>query len=195
MAANAEINIPWTLPIRQNLMTDMMKRAINSEVGRRTAQAKYKRLKNKVQQITTASSTPTTTKQKLSKATTSANIGTTSARPVTVASKANTKTTKATTTVAPSVPKMVVKTEPVTTTTAKNSKATTSYTGPITRAKAKKQAQVQLLETIPENLLSESDDDEYSLLDDLQTALADDDSEDDEVDNELPNSDEEIEEK
>ena len=176
-------------------MTDMMKRAINSEVGRRTAQAKYKRLKNKVQQITTASSTPTTTKQKLSKATTSANIGTTSARPVTVASKANTKTTKATTTVAPSVPKMVVRTEPVTTTTGKNSKATTSYTGPITRAKAKKQAQVQLLETIPENLLSESDDDEYSLLDDLQTALADDDSEDDEVDNELPNSDEEIEEK
>ena len=64
-----------------------------------------------------------------------------------------------------------------------------------TRAKAKKQAQVQLLETIPENLLSESDDDEYSLLDDLQAALADNDFEDDEVDNELPNSDEEIEEK
>ena len=64
VAANTEINIPWTLPIRQNLMTVMVKRAINSEVGRRTAQAKYKRLKNKVQQITTASSTPTTTKQK-----------------------------------------------------------------------------------------------------------------------------------
>ena len=109
VAANAEINIPWTLPIRQNLMTDMMKRAINSEVGRRTAQAKYKRLKNKVQQITTASSTPTTAKQKLSIATTSANIGTTGARPVTVASKVNTKTTKATTTVAPSMPKIVVK--------------------------------------------------------------------------------------
>ena len=81
--------------------------------------------------------------------------------------------------------------QPVTANTGKNSKTTTSYTGPITRAKAKKQAQVQLLETIPENLLSESDDDEYSLLDDLQTALADDDS-DDEVDNELLNSDEEI---
>ena len=98
-------------------MTDMMKRAINSEVGRRTAQAKYKRLKNKVQQITTASSTPATTKQKFTKTTSSANIHTTSARPVTVTSKANTKTTKATTTVAPSVPKMVVRTEPVTTTT------------------------------------------------------------------------------
>ena len=194
VAANAEINIPCTLPIRQNLMTDMMKRAINSEVGSRTAQAKYKRLKNKVQQITTASSTPATTRQKFSKTTTSANIGT-SARPVTVTSKANTKTTKATTTVTPNVPKMVVRTEPVTTNTGKNSKATTSYTGPITRAKAKKQAQVQLLETIPENLLSESDDDEYSLLDDLQTALADDNSEDEEVDDELPNSDEEIEEK
>ena len=163
-------------------------------MGRRTAQAKYKRLKNKVQQITTASSTPPVPRQTLSKVTTSANIGT-SARPVTVASKANTKTTKATTTVAPSMPKMVVKTEPVTTTTAKNSKVTTSYTSPITRAKAKKQAQVQLLETIPENLLSESDDDEYSLLDNLQTALADDDSADEEVDDELPHSDEEIEEK
>ena len=46
-------------------------------------------------------------------------MGTTNARPVTVASKANTKTTKATTTVAPSVPKMVVRTEPVTTNTGK----------------------------------------------------------------------------
>ena len=85
-------------------MTDMMKRAINSEVGRRTVQAKYKKLKIRVQHITTASSTPTTTKQKLTKATTSANIDT-SARPATVASKANTKITKATTTLAPSVPK------------------------------------------------------------------------------------------
>ena len=176
-------------------MTDMMKRAINSEVGRRTAQAKYKILKNKVQQKTTVSSTPPTPRQKSSKATTSANISTTSARPATATSKTNTKTTKTTTTVAPSVPKMVVETEPVNTTTVKNSKATTSYTGPVTRAKVKKQTQVQLLETIPENLLSESDDDEYSLLEDLQTTLADDDSEDDEVDNELPNSDEEIEEK
>ena len=90
---------------------------------------------------------------------------------------------------------MLVKTKPVTTTTAKNSKATTSYTGPMIRAKAKKQAQVQLLETIPENLLSDSDDEEYCLLEDLQAALADDDSENDEVDMELPNSDEEIEEK
>ena len=170
-----------------------MKRAINSEVGRRTAQAKYKRLKNKVQQITTASSTPPVPKQKELKATTSANMHTTSARPATATSKTNTKTTKATITLAPSVPKMVVKTESVTTTTTKNSKATTSYTGPITKAKAKKQAEVQLLETISENLLSESDDDEYSLLEDLQTALADDDSEDHEVDNELPHSDEEIE--
>ena len=28
VAANAEINIPWTLPIRQDLMTDMMKRQL-----------------------------------------------------------------------------------------------------------------------------------------------------------------------
>ena len=83
-------------------------------------------MKNKVQQITTASSTPATTKQKFSKTTTFANIGTTSARPVSVARKANTKTTKANTIVALSVPKMVVRKEPVTAITGKNSKATTS---------------------------------------------------------------------
>ena len=46
------------------------------------------------------------------------------------------------TTLAPSVPKMVFKTEPVTTTKTTNNKnkATTSYTGPITRAKAKQHA-------------------------------------------------------
>ena len=55
--------------------------------------------------------------------------------------------------------------------------------------------QVQLLETIPENLLNDSDDEEYSLLEDLQAALADDDSGNDEVDMELPDSDEELEEK
>ena len=41
----------------------------------------------------------------------------------------------------------------------------------------------------------DSDDEEYSLLEDLQAALAEDDSENYEVDMELPNSDEEIEEK
>ena len=51
------------------------------------------------------------------------------------------------------------------------------------------------METIPENLLSDSDDEEYSLLEDLQAALADDDSENGEVDMELPNSDEKLEEK
>ena len=198
MAANAEINIPWTLPIRQNLMTDMMKRAINSEVGR-TAQAKYNKLKNKVQQITSASSTPTSTRQKSPAIKTTSTNNYTSitsgTRAAIASSKAITKTTKATTTVAPSVPKMVVKAESVTTTKSKTSKANTSYTGPVTRAKAKQQAQVQILETIPENLLSESDDEEYNLLEDLQAALADGDSENDEVDMELPNSDEEIEEK
>ena len=64
VAATAEINIPWTLPIRQDVMHDLMKRAVNSEEGRKNVQAKYKRLKNKVQQITSAISTPTTTRQK-----------------------------------------------------------------------------------------------------------------------------------
>ena len=72
VAANADINIPWTLPIRQDLMTDMMKKAINSEVSRRTTQAKYKRLKNRVQKLTTAVTAPTSSKQKatVAKATT-----------------------------------------------------------------------------------------------------------------------------
>ena len=177
-------------------MADMIKRTINSEIGR-TTQAKYKKLKNKVQQITSTTSTPTTTKQRTSAVkTTPAKTSTSSARAATVPSKTIAKTTKAITTVAPSVPKMVVKTEPVTTTKTTNNKgkATTSYTGPITKTRAKKQAQVQLLETIPENLLSESDDEDYSLLEDLQAAMADDGSENEEVDIDLPDSDEEIEE-
>ena len=111
------------------------------------------------------------------------------------AGKTVTKTTKATTTVAPSVPQVVIKTEPATTPKSKSGKTVTSYTGPITRARAKKQAQVHLLETIPENLLSDSEDEEYDLLEDLQSALAEDDSDLEEVETELPESDVEIDEK
>ena len=52
-----------------------------------------------------------------------------------------------------------------------------------------------MLETIPENLLSESEDEEYDLLEDLQSALAEDDSDIEEVEDELPDSDVEIDEK
>ena len=111
VAANAEINIPWTLPISQNLMTDMMKKAINSEVGRRTAQAKYKSLRNRVQQLTTAVSTPTTTRQKsiMAQATIAKAPGTSSTRTATTAGKPTTKTARATTTVVPSMPLVVMK--------------------------------------------------------------------------------------
>ena len=185
VAANAEINIPWTLPIRQNLMTDMMKKAINSEVGRRTAQAKYKRLKKNFQQITTAVNTPTTTKQRpiMAQAVIAKTPGTSSTRTATTTSKTTTKTAKSTTTVAPSMSHVIMKTEPAIPT--KASKVTTSYTGPMARARAKKQAQVHFLETIPENLLSESEDEEYDLLEDLQSALAEDDSDLEEVETEL----------
>ena len=196
MTANAEINIPWTLPIRQNLMNDLMKKSVNAEVGRRAVQAKYRKLKNKVQQITTAVSTPATTKQKtaVAKATIAKPPGTSSTRTATTAGKTTTKTTKATTTVAPSVPQSRNKTEPATP-KAEASKTTTSYTGPITTARAKKQAQVHLLESIPENLLSESEDEEYDLLEDLQSAVAEDDPEFEEVDIEVPDSDVEVDEK
>ena len=194
VAANAEINIPWTLPIRDILMTDMMKKAVNAEVGRRTVQAKYRKLKNKVQQLTSAVSTPTTTKQRatIAKTTAASTSGTLKNRAATTAGKTATKTTKAVTTVAPSVPQVVIKTEPAVPAKTKANKTTTSYTGPITRAKAKKKAQVHLLESIPEDLLSESEDEEYDLLKDLQSALAEDDSEFEEVESEPPDSDVEV---
>ena len=52
-----------------------------------------------------------------------------------------------------------------------------------------------MLEKNPENLLSESEDEEYNLLEGLQLALADDDSDLEEVETELPESDVEIDEK
>ena len=80
----------------------MVEKAINSEVGRRTTQAKYKRLKNRVQQLTTAVSTPTTTKQKsiMVQATIAKPPGTSSTRTVTTAGNATTKTANAATTIA-----------------------------------------------------------------------------------------------
>ena len=50
--------------------------------------------------------------------------------------RAATTAAKATTTVAPSVPQIDIKTEPVTTSKTKASKTTSSYTGPITKARA-----------------------------------------------------------
>ena len=128
-------------------MTDMMKKAINSEVGRRKAQAKYRKLKNSVQQLIIAVTTPTTTKQKttVAKATNVRTPITSSAKATTTAGKTFTKTAKATTTVTPSVPQVVIKTEPAVPPKSGSSKTTTSYTGPITRERAKKQAQVLLL--------------------------------------------------
>ena len=197
VAANAEISIPWTLPIRQDLMTDMMKKATNSEVNRRTTYAKYKRLKNKVQQLTTAVTVPVNSKQKITvaKSTAAKTPSTSNTKTTTTASKVVTKPTKTTTGVAPSVPQVVLKTDTVTIPKIKNGKTVTSYTGPITRARAKKQAQVHLLQTIPENLLSDSEDEECDLFEDLQTILTEDDSDIEEVEAELPESDVEMDEK
>ena len=197
VAANAEVSIPWSLPIRQDLMTDMMKKAINAEVNRRTTSAKYKRLKSKVQQLTTAVTVPVTSRQKFTVAKPSATKtpGTTGTKTSTTASKVVTKPTKTTTTVTSNVPQVVMKTDTVTLPRTRNGKTVTSYTGPITRARAKKQAQVHLLETIPENLLSDSEDEEYDLFEDLQAILTEDDSDPEEVETELPESDTEVDEK
>ena len=116
VASNAEVSIPWTLPIRQDLMTDMMKKAINAEVSRRATCAKYKRLKNKVHQLTTAVTVPVTSRQKFAVAKSKATKtpGTSSTKTSTTASKVVTKPTKTTTSVAPSVPQVVMKTDTVT---------------------------------------------------------------------------------
>ena len=79
--------------------------------------------------------------------------------------------TKTSTTVTPNVPQVVMKTDTVTIPRNRNGKTITSYTGPITRARAKKQAQIHLLETIPENLLSDSEDEECDLFEELQAIL------------------------
>ena len=52
-----------------------------------------------------------------------------------------------------------------------------------------------MLETIPENLLSDSEDEECDLFEDLQAILTEDDSDPEEVETELPESDAEIDEK
>ena len=88
-----------------------------------------------------------------------------------------------------------MKTDTVTIPRNRNGKTVTSYTGLITRARAKKQAQIHLLETIPENLLSGSEDEECDLFEDLQTILTEDDSDIKEVEAELPESDVEVDEK
>ena len=178
-------------------MTDLMKKAINSEVNRRTTQAKYKRLKNKVQQLTTAITAPTNNEQKITvaKSTATKTPSTSSIRATTTVGKVVTKPAKSTTSVAPSVPQVVITPNTVTTSKPKNGKTVISYTGPITRARAKKQAQVHLLETIPENLLSDSEDEECDLFEDLQAILTEDDSDLEEVETELPESDVEMDEK
>ena len=174
-----------------------MKKAINAEINRRTTSAKYKRLKSKVQQLTTAVTVPVTSRQKFTVAKSSATKipGTSGIKTSTTASKVVTKPAKTTTTVTPSVSQVVKKTDTVTIPKTRNGKTVTSYTGPITRARAKKQAQVLLLETIPENLLSDSEDEEYDLFDDLQATLTEDDSDPEKVETELPESDTEVDEK
>ena len=95
----------------------------------------------------------------------------------------------------PNVPQVVMKTDTVTIPKTRNGKTVTSYTGPITRARAKKQAQIHFLETNPENLLSDSEDEESDLFEDLQAILTEDDSDPEEVETELPESDVEVDEK
>ena len=151
-------------PVTEKMWQDLMKKAINATASSMVLANKYKQMKNKVQQtqtatsgttVATTSSVKTTQKQYVTspKTMTTSSPQTSVMKPVGTGAPQNqnknqnwkgrgknTTTTYSTTTSA-SVP-----------TTSKNGK----YTGPITRSKAK-DALIQLLETIPENLLSNSE--------------------------------------
>ena len=140
-----------------------MKKAINATASSMVLANKYEQMKNKVQQTQTAtsgttaatSSMKTTQKQYVStpKTMTTSSPQTSVMNPVGTGALQNQNknqnwkgsgkniTTTNSTTASTSVP-----------TTSRNSK----YTGPITRSKAK-DALIQLLETMPENLLSDSE--------------------------------------
>ena len=143
---------------------ELMKKVINATASSTVLANKYKQRKNKIQQTqtttlgttaTTTSSLKTTQKQYVStpKMTTTSSPQTSVMKPVGSSvpqnqnknqswkGKGKNIATTSNTTASPSVP-----------TTSKNGK----YTGPFTRSKAK-DALIQLLETIPENLLSESE--------------------------------------
>ena len=143
---------------------ELMKKAINATASSMALANKYKQMKNKIQQTqtttsgttaATTSSLKTTQKQYVStpKMTTTSSPQTSVMKPVGTSAAQNQSknqswkgkgkniTTTSNTTASPSV-----------LTTSKNGK----YTGPFTRSKAK-DALIQLLETIPENLLSESE--------------------------------------
>ena len=143
---------------------DLMKKTINATASSMVLAIKYKQMKNKMQQTqattsgtmaATTSTVRTTQKQYTTtpKTTVTSSPQTSVMKPVgTSVSQSQSKdqnlkgkgsktTTTNNTSTSASVP-----------TTSKNGK----YTGPITRSKAKN-ALIQLLETIPENLLSDSE--------------------------------------
>ena len=151
-------------PVTEKMWQELMKKAINATAGSMVLANKYKQMKNKIQQTqtttsgtiaTTTSSLKTTQKQYTStpKMTTISSPQTSVMKPVGTSvspnqsknqnwkSKGKNVTTTSNTTASSSVP-----------TISKNGK----YVGPFTRSKAK-DTLIQLLETIPENLLSESE--------------------------------------
>ena len=152
-----------SIPVTEKIWQELMKKAINATSSSMEIGNKCKQIKNKVQQTqtttsgttaATTSSVKTTQKQYVSspKITTTSSPQTSVMKPVGTSALQNQNknqnwkgrgkkiTTTSSTTASTSVP-----------TTSKNGK----YTGPITRSKAK-DALIQLLETIPENLLSDS---------------------------------------
>ena len=139
-------------PVTEKMWQELMNKAINATASSMVLANKYKQMKNKVQQTQTTTSGTT--------AATTSSVKTTQKQYV--------STPNMTTTSSPqtSVMKPVGTNAPQNqsknqnwkgkgkniTTTSKNGK----YTGPFTRSKAK-DALIQLVETIPENLLSESE--------------------------------------
>ena len=151
-------------PVTEKMWQVLMKKAISATASSMVLANKYKQMKNKVQQtqtatsgttVATTSSMKTTQKQYVStpKTMTTSSPQTPVMKPVGTSALQNQNqnqnwkgrgkniTTTNSTTASPSVP-----------TTSKNGK----YTGPFTKSKVK-DALIQLLETIHENLLSDSE--------------------------------------
>ena len=151
-------------PVTEKIWQDLMKKAIDATASSIVLANKYKQMKNKIQQTqtttsgttaVTAGTVKTTQKQYTtnSKTTVTFSPQTSVMKPVGTGTSQSQnkdqnwkgKRSKTTTTNNTSTSTMVP-------TSSKNGK----YTGPITRTKAKN-ALIQLLETIPENLLSDSE--------------------------------------
>ena len=143
-------------PVTEKMWQELMKKAINGTASSMVLANKYKQMKNKVQQTQTTTSGTTATTTSSLKTTQKQYVST----PKTTTSSPQTSVMKPVGTSAPQNQNqnqnLKGKGKNITTTNNNTTSKNGKCTGPFTRSKAK-DALMQLLETIPENLLSESE--------------------------------------